>query len=248
MKNFSIIFIFFVSSTLILASLLSPNNSSTTIRMIFYGIGFAGITYSLIASFNMLGSGLPFLFMQKNYLFRNISNVAIHEAGHALVSGFQDYENIETQKVNGTEGYTRCKGVYDFKIFSLQIIAGSVAEELVFGFSGPGSCLDMIQWHKSTDLALQLEKGNATSDDKVGIIFRQRQYLLRFFHENFDLLLDLARAIEKGKKLTKADLAPYHAQMKVEDFEHLFFPIPPQKSVPAAKAGSIHQADQVLAR
>lgn len=244
MKSFSIIFTFFVSSTLILASLLSPDNSSATIRMIFYGIGFAGITYALMESFSV--SAFPF--MQKNYLFRNISNVSIHEAGHALVSGFQDYEDIETRKVSKTEGYTRCKGIHDFKIFSLQIMAGSVAEELVFGFSGPGSCLDMIQWHKSTDLVLRLEKGNAVSDDKVEIIFRQRQYLLRFFHENFNVLLDLARAIEKGKKLTKADLAPYHARLKIENFENLFFPTPPQKSVHAAKAGSIRRVHRVLAR
>lgn len=242
-------FILFVSGMMLLAASIAAKDAfGESIRLVFFGIGISGITFSIMEAFS---SFLENRFGFNAFRWGKTSNVAIHEAGHVMVSHLQgDLVTIETQKISDTEGRTTCLGELDLKLYSLQLMAGDAAEESVFGFSRGGSGLDMLKWHKLVNLILDKENTDFPNKRKNEIAYRQRKYLLDFFHDNMDVLLDLAKDIEKGRKLTKDELTPHFARMTHRDFRNLF-PHPdlqaPRKSARALNARSVHRAGRLSA-
>lgn len=156
---------------------------------------------------------------ERIFMTDKISAIDLHEAGHVCVSALHG-GSTKVKVKNSKEASTICAGQIDDKVTMLQIMAGQIAEEAVFGFGRGGSLNDMRFWNCIADK--WLEKNNFSKSKKPELIYRQRKYLLDFFYENFNTLLLIAKEINKKGEMNDLEIAPYLEKIKFEDYSDIF--------------------------
>ena len=149
---------------------------------------------------------------------RKYDAVSFHEAGHICVSSLYSSSSVRVD-VQGLSGYVVCNGNLDDKVVMLQLLAGMAAEELVFGMSRGGHS-DIVKWHLLA--SKWLNDNNIPQDRKMELLYRQRKYLMEFFHENSSLLSLMATAIRDRRQMTDDDLRHYLGMIVKKDYKSVF--------------------------